>query len=127
MHLWCVANDFTDPNLVLDQNHFVAQVNTLYTNTIVTKANQLWIHGFANASSRLLFSRIICSWMCENSLSPENREGRHRMRWSFRVMRQCCSLPSYMVSHSGEILSQPELVGRSKIAVLLRVNIISAA
>jgi len=32
-------------------------VNTLYTNTIVTRANQLWICGFANASSQLLFSR----------------------------------------------------------------------
>jgi len=69
-----------DPNLVLDQNHFIAQVNTLYTNTIVTRANQLWIRGFANASSLLLFSRIFCSWMCENSLSPENRERRRRTR-----------------------------------------------
>ena len=73
-----MVNDFTDPNLVLDQNHFIAQVNTLYTNTTVTRANQLWIRGFANAGSQLLFSRIFCSWMCENSLSHENREGRHR-------------------------------------------------
>jgi len=94
-----VVNDFTDLNLVLDQNHFVAQVNTLYTNTIVTTANQLWIRSFANPSSQLLFSRIFCSWMCENSLSPENRERRHRTCWSFRVMRQCCSVSSYMVSH----------------------------
>jgi len=95
------VNDFTDPNPVLDQNHFIAQVNTLYTNTIVTRASQLWIHGFANASSQLLCSRIFCSGMCENSLSPENREGRHRMLWSFRVMRQCCSVSSYMASHTG--------------------------
>ena len=45
-----VVNDFTDPNLVLYQNHFIAQVNTLCTNTTVTRANQLWICGFANAS-----------------------------------------------------------------------------
>jgi len=77
---WIVVNDLTDPNLVLSQNHFIAQVNILYTNTIVTRANQLWIRGFANASSQLLFSRIFCSWMCENSLSSENREGRHRTR-----------------------------------------------
>jgi len=44
-----VVNDFMDPNLVLDQNPFIAQVNT-YTNTIVTRPNQLWIRGFANAS-----------------------------------------------------------------------------
>jgi len=75
-----VVNDFTDPNLVLDQNHFTAQVNTLYTNTIVTRANQVWARGLANGSSWLLFSRIFCSWMCENSLSPENREGRCRTR-----------------------------------------------
>jgi len=74
-----VVNDFMEPNLVLNQNHFIAQVNTLYANTIVTRANQLWIRGFANASLQLLFSRIFCSWMCENSLSHENREGRHRM------------------------------------------------
>ena len=74
-----VVNDFMDPNLVLDQKHFIAQMNTLYTNTIVTRANQLWIRGFASASSRLLFSGIFCSWMCENNLSHENREGRHRM------------------------------------------------
>jgi len=53
-----VVNDFTDPSLVLHQNHFIAQVNTLYTNTIVTRAHQLWIRGFANPSSQLLFSRI---------------------------------------------------------------------
>ena len=94
-----VVNDFTDPNLVLNQNHFIAQVNTLYTNAVVTRANQLWIRGFANASSQLLFSRIFCSWMYENRLSPENREGRRRMHWSFRVMRQCCSVSNYMVSH----------------------------
>ena len=75
-----VVNDFMNPNLVLDQNNFIAQVNNLYTNIIITRANQLWIHGFANASSQLLFSRIFCSWMCENSLSSENREGRHRTR-----------------------------------------------
>ena len=51
-----MVNDFTDPNLVLDQNHFIAQMNTLYTNTIVTRASQLWIRGFANASSQLPFS-----------------------------------------------------------------------
>jgi len=45
-----VVNDFTDPNIVLDQNHFIAQVNTLHTNAIVTRANQLWICGFGNAS-----------------------------------------------------------------------------
>jgi len=33
-----VVNDFTNPNLVLDQNHFIAQVNTFYTSTIVTRA-----------------------------------------------------------------------------------------
>jgi len=72
----------------------------VYTNTIVTKANQLRICGLANASSWSLFFRIFCRWMCESSLSHENREGRHRMRWSFRVMRQCCSVSSYTVSHS---------------------------
>jgi len=56
-----VVNDFTDPNLVLDQNPFIAQVNTLYTNTKVTRANQLWIRGFVNASSQLLFSRIFAA------------------------------------------------------------------
>jgi len=90
-----VVNDFTDPHLLLDQNPFIAQVNTLCTNTIVARASQLWVRGFANASSQLLFSRIFCSWMCENSLSHENREGRLRMRWSFRVMRQRCSVSSY--------------------------------
>ena len=70
-------NDFTDPNLVLDQNCFIAQANPLCTNTIVTGANQLWVRGFANASSWLLFSRIFCSWMCDNSLSHGNRAGRH--------------------------------------------------
>jgi len=64
-----------------------------------TRAKQLLIHGFANASPLLLFSRIICSWICENSLSLENREGRHRTRWYFRVMRQCCSFSNYKVSH----------------------------
>jgi len=49
LQLLNVVNDFTDPDLVLDQKHFIAQVNTLYTNT---RANQLWIRGFANASSR---------------------------------------------------------------------------
>jgi len=82
-----------DPNLVLDQNHFVAQVNTLYTNKTVTRANQFWIRGFANASSRLLFSRVFYSWMCENGFSHEKREGRHRMPWSFR-------------SRDGAVLSQ---------------------
>ena len=75
-----VVNDFTDPNPVLDQNPFIAQVNTLCTNTTVTRANQLWIRGFVNASSQLLFSRIFVRWMCENSLCPENREGRRRTR-----------------------------------------------
>jgi len=60
-------SDFTDPSLVLDQNNFIAEVKTLYTNTIFTRASQLWIRGFVNTSSRLLFSRIFCSWMCENS------------------------------------------------------------
>jgi len=81
-----VVNDFTALSLVRNQNNFITQANTLYTNTIVTRANQLWIHGFVNSSSRLLFSRIFCSWMCENSWSHEDREGRHRMRWCFRVM-----------------------------------------
>jgi len=71
---------------VLDQNHFIAQANTLYTNTVVTRTNQLWICGFADASSRLLFSRTFCSWMCENILSHKNSKGRKRMHWSFRVM-----------------------------------------
>jgi len=79
---------------------FYCSSEYLIFNAIVTRANQLWIHGFANASSRLLFSRIFCSWMCANSLSPENEEGRHRRRWSFRVMRQCCSASNYMGSHS---------------------------
>jgi len=85
---------------VLDQNCFIAQVNTLFSNTIVTRANQLWIRGFANASSPLLFSSIFCSWMTENSLSRENSKGRNRTRWSFRVMGEHCSVSSYMVSHN---------------------------
>jgi len=95
-----VVNDFMDPHLVLNQNPFIAQVNTLCTNIVVTRASQLWIHGLANGSSWLLFSRIFCRWMCEHSLSPENREGRHRMCRSFRVKRQCCSVSSYMASHT---------------------------
>jgi len=93
-----VVNDFMNPNLVLDQNNFIAQVNNLYTNIIITRANQLWIHGFVNASSRLLFSRIFAAG-CVNSLSQENIEGRHRMRSPFRVVRQCCSVSSNTVSH----------------------------
>jgi len=85
---------------MLDQNYFIAQVNILYTNKISTRTNQLWVRGFANASSRLLFSRIFCRWMRENSLSHENRKGRHRLRWSFRVRRQCCSVSSDTVSHT---------------------------
>ena len=46
-HKPAVVNDFMDPNLVLNQSHFIAQVNTIYTNTIVTRANHLWICGFA--------------------------------------------------------------------------------
>ena len=42
-----MVNDFTDPNLVLNENRFIAQVKTLCTNTIVTRASQLWIRGFA--------------------------------------------------------------------------------
>jgi len=88
---------------VLDQNNFVAQVNSLYNNTMVTRASQLWIRGFADASSWLLFSRIFGSWMCENSSSYGNSKGRNRMHWSFRVMRQHCSVSSYIASHKKEI------------------------
>ena len=62
---------FHRPQSVLDQNCFIAQGNTLYTNTTATRANQLWIHGFVDASSRLLFSRIFCNWMCEKFISRE--------------------------------------------------------
>jgi len=90
---------FHRPQSVLDQNCFIAQGNTLYTNTTATRANQLWIHGFVDASSPLLFTRIFCSCVCENSWSHGNSKGRNRMRRSLRVTGQCCSVSSYTTSH----------------------------
>ena len=50
--------DDTDSSLVLDQNHFIAQVNTFYTSTIVTRAISsglvaLWmpVHGCCSPGS----------------------------------------------------------------------------
>ena len=46
---------------MLDQNSFIAQVNALYTNTMITRANHLWICAFVDASSQLLFPTIFAA------------------------------------------------------------------